>query len=445
MNVKNISVENIHFKIYILIIFILGLLFNACDENPQQFKLGEEFIESQTQLNVIDTFSVKLSTVIYDTIVTSGTENILVGNYRDDVFGKIKSNSYFQVGIPDSFNVEANDVYDSLSLVITYNNYFYGDTTGDQKINVHQLAEEIELNDDFKITSQTIFNHSRRPIGSITYTPKPNSNIDTLAIKIHDAIGIDLFTKLKEESDIFDSDENFIDYFPGFVLAADDAYEGSIIGFKATAVSAKLVMYTSRANISTETICYEFPLENFVKQFNNITYDFTSTQLENLVEQKEELSSKESGGLSFLHGGIGLALRVDFPSFSEFLLRERGTIVEAELSIAPQHGSYSEFDLPSGLLMYESGKQNRHDKLVFDNQGAIASSRLIIDNQYNEETVYMFDVTKFLNDEIADSYVDPENGLLITLSASIMASKFHRFIADANHQKTKLKIYYLSY
>ena len=94
MNHKNKSVDYIHFKIYILVIFILGLLFNACDENPQQFTLGEEFIESQTQLNVIDTFSVKLSTVIYDTIITSGTENILVGNYQDDVFGKIISNSY---------------------------------------------------------------------------------------------------------------------------------------------------------------------------------------------------------------------------------------------------------------------------------------------------------------------------------------------------------------
>ena len=96
MKIKNITADKFRFKIYIFTFIALGILFNACDENPQQFKLGEEFIDSQTQLNVIDTFSVKLSTVIYDTIVTSGTENILVGNYRDDVFGKIKSNSYTQ-------------------------------------------------------------------------------------------------------------------------------------------------------------------------------------------------------------------------------------------------------------------------------------------------------------------------------------------------------------
>jgi len=441
----NEMVDYIHLKKYILVLFVLGLLINACDENPQQFTLGEEFIESQTQLNVIDTFTVKLSTVIYDTVITSATQNILVGNYRDDAFGKIKSNSYFQVGIPDSFDVEEEDVYDSLNLVITYNNYSYGDTTLSQEIVVHQLSEKIELNDDFAITSQTTFAYDNSQIGSIIYTPKPHNTFDTLAIKINDAVGIDLFTKLKEESEIFDNNDNFLNYFHGLVLMGSDAYEGSIIGFKANAASAKLLMYTTRGDIDSKRILYEFKLENFAKQYNNITYDFTSTPLENLTEQRNELSGNETGGISYLHGGIGLALRVDFPSFSEFLMRERGTILEAELSIAPQQGSYNEFDLPSGLLMYKSGKKNREGGLVVDSQGAIASSKLTIDNLYHENTAYTFDVTKFLNDELADSYVDPENGLLITLSSTAMSTKFHRLIANANDQNTKLKIYYLTY
>lgn len=445
MNIKSIWVVNTYLKLYISIFFVFGLLFVSCDENSQQFTLGEEFIDSQTQLNLIDTFSVKLSTVIFDTVITSKTENILIGNYRDNVFGKIKSNSYFQVGIPDSFDVQPDDVYDSLNLIITYNSYFYGDTTQYQKILVYQLTENIKQNDDFNITSQTTFSYFNHQLGSLTYLPTPSSRIDTLAINLHDNIGIDLFTKLKDKSDIFDSNENFVNYFHGLVLAASDAYEGSIIGFKTTPADAKLILYSSRGDINTETICYEFKLENFTNQFNNITHDFTSTPLQNLVSQNEALSSKNTNGLAFLHGGIGLALRVDFPSFSEFLLRERGTIVEAELAIAPEQGSYTEFDLPGGLLMYESGKENKTDKLVMDNQGGIASSKLVTDNQYHENTLYTFDVTKFLNDELADSYVDPEKGLIITLATGTMASRFHRFIADGNNKNTKLKIYYLTY
>lgn len=439
------SSEKNHFKLHLLIIFIIGLLINACEDNPQQFKLGEDFIDSQTQLNVIDTFSVKLSTVLFDTIVTSNTGRILVGNYQDNTFGKIVSNSYFQVGKPDSFDVQEDDIFDSLKLVLTYDSYSYGDTTKYQEISAYQLTENIELNDKNNITSQTTFSYNSRSLGSVSFLPKPNSENDTLSIKIHDAVGQDLFTKLKEKSFVFDNNSTFVNYFHGLVLMASDTYEGSIIGFKASAASTKIIMYTTRGSVNKQTICYEFNLENVAKQFNNISHDYSLTQLQNLTDQKEELLSNEAGGLAFLHGGIGLAIRVDFPSFSEFLLRERGTIVEAELSIAPQPGTYNEFDLPTGLFPYNTDKFNRKNDFILTNQGTIASSKLTIDNQYHENTLYTFDVTKYLIDELADSYVNSDNGILISLSSDNMASQLNRLIVNENDRNTKLKIYYLTY
>ena len=124
-------------KLSLLIIFITSFFLNTCKENPGEFTLGEEFIESQTYITLIDTFSANLSTVILDTVITSGTESMLIGNYRDNVFGKITSHSYFQIGIPDSlelYDVQNDDIYDSLNLIIRYNNYFFGDTTRLQRI-----------------------------------------------------------------------------------------------------------------------------------------------------------------------------------------------------------------------------------------------------------------------------------------------------------------------
>ncbi|MCI0617942.1 DUF4270 domain-containing protein, partial [bacterium] len=239
------------------IIFSSILLFNACKENPGEFTLGEEFIESQTDLTVIDTFSVSLSTVILDSVITSGTGNLLIGSYRDNTFGKITSHSYFQIGVPASFDAENDDVYDSLNLFISYNKYSFGDTTKSQRISVHQLTENIELGNNSAITSKTSFSYNPIPIGSIIYTPKPNGAADTLAIRISDGIGFDLFTKLKDGSEILADNERFINYFHGLVLAADEAYEGSTIGFNANDV--KLVLYTSRV-FTAEGISYEFAL-----------------------------------------------------------------------------------------------------------------------------------------------------------------------------------------
>jgi hypothetical protein len=438
MNASNQPVGSFQIKLFLFIVFISSIFLNTCNKNPGKFTLGEEFIESQTDLNSIDTFSVSFSTVILDTVVTSGTGSLLIGNYSDDIFGKITSHSYFQIGIPESFDVEDDDVYDSLRMVIKYNNYFFGDTTQNQKISVHQLNENIELDDDDVITNETSFSYDPNPIGSIVYTPQPNNPVDSLIIQISDDIGLDLFSKLKDNSEMLTDDETFINYFHGLVLVADDTDDGSIIGFSASQSDAKFVLYTKRsAELTAEKINYEFGLESTSKQFNHIIHDFTTTQLSPLIAQRNKLSSIETDGLSFIQGGIGVIVKVNFPSLEEILLLDKGTILKAQLSISPLSNNCG-FDLPSILYLYKSDQLNRM-------LGTVVSSTLTVDKLYNEETAYSFDVTDYLNDELADSYVDPEEGLLITLSPSDLKTTFGRLIVDARNQNTKLKIYYLSY
>ena len=433
MNLK----KCIHPIITAAVIIFISVLFAACTEDTKNFTLGTEFVVSQTSIKLIDTFSVNLSTVLLDNITTSGTGSMLVGNYRDDIFGKIRTNSYFQVGIPESFDVEDNDTYDSLVLAIQYSAYHFGDTTKSQRIFVHQLNENIRLSDNGVITSGTTFNYNLNPMGSVIYTPKPNSE-DTLFIRINNTIGADLFTKLKNESEIITDNGSFINYFHGLVLISDITSEGSIIGFNASKENVELILFTSREGEANKIIYNVFPLEDSTKQFNNIIHDFSSTPLSPLVKQRIALSNSKTGGVSFLQGGIGLAIRVDIPSLSEVLLFNRGLITKAQLSIYPKQNSYDSFDLPPNLRIYESNKLNEMNSTY-------SSSTLTVDKLYQEETNYSFDVTEHLKDELAGSHVDPENGLLITLSNDVLNTTFYRSIINAKNRKPKLKIYYLSY
>ena len=436
--------KKLFIKISDLLLFIpiWGLFINGCKESSDEFILGEEYIESQTNLTLIDTFSVNLSTVILDDVVTSGTETLLIGSFSDDILGKITSHSYFQIGIPDSldyYDTENDDVYDSLSLMLLYNKYFWGDTTKRQEISVYQLSEKIELNENNYLTSNTSFNYNPDPIGLIDFYPQPNSTMDTLFIKIDDAIGNGLFSLLKEDSDILSSDENFINYFPGFVLLANEMYKGSIVGFNATSDDLKLILYTHRSDLNTGKINYGFSMENSEKQFNNIIHDFASTQLNPLTSQRDKLPNSQTGGLSFLQGGTGLVIRADFPSLQNLLLLDRGLVTKAELLITPLKNSYNNQTLPADLYVYESDKINR-----IIATGGNPSVRYL-DELYKENTSYSFDITEYLTDELSDSYIDPEKGLLITLSQTNESSSFYRLIVDASRQKTKLKIYYLYY
>ncbi len=112
--------------------------------------------------------------------------------------------------------------------------------------------------------------------------------------------------------------------------------------------------------------------------------------------------------------------------------------MEAHLSLAPLENSYNVFDLPSELVSYQTDKLNRI-------RSEVASSTLTLDDLYHEDTAYFFDITSYLKYELADSYIDPDTGFLITLPSDELPAKLHRLIIDAQNPNTKLKIYYLSY
>jgi hypothetical protein len=418
-------------------LFLMALTSGGCQDNPESSSLGKEFVDSHTRVSLIDTFSVSLSTVILDTMITSGTENILIGNYRDEQLGGIASESFLQLGIPESFDVQSRDLYDSLRLILTYNQYAFGDTTRSQRILVHQLTEEIDYDYSAVIASSTSFGYEQTPLGALSYLPSPNGSSTTLSIPIDDDLGRGLFQQLVDVAETVTNNASFRTYLPGLLLKADPATTGGIIGFNATSADLRLVLYTRKADTFEENPI-TFALQDSSRQFNHIIHDFTATQLASLKEQRFPLVSGKTGGSSFLQGGVGLAIRVDFPTLSEALLITNSTLLSAELSLFPRQASYQVIGLPADLTVYESDGLNRIVSII-------GYSTLTVDDLYGEETAYTFDLTAFLRAELADSYVDPEHGLLIMLPAGDATTCFSRLISDATSKHTKLSLHYLSY
>lgn len=433
-----------HFMLFTFL--ISGLHFMACQNHSSDFILGEKFTESNTSIQLIDTLSVQLSTVLLDTIETAGTGNIFVGHFQDDVFGGITCHSYFQVGLPSGFDFQVEDQYDSLTLVILYNGYSFGDTTKLQRFEIHQLTEPITLNDNNTLTSDVSFEYNPNPIGELTYAPRPMTLKDTLSIRLSDDLGSNLFNRLMNDPEMQGNEDLFLSYFPGLALVTDEAFEGSVIGFYANiGTDARMILHTSRMELTVEKVDYVFGLNDIDKQFNQILHDFSSTSLNPLHEQKNELSSVETDNLAYIQGGSGLVVRVDFPSLSEIMLFERGEIAEAILSISPVHNSTIEFTLPSDLILFKTDNTNQLLESVKTSDGVISSSTLVVDEFYYENTAYTFDVTQYLKDELADSYIDPEDGLLVTLPTNTHNTRFYRAMMDSKGPNTELKIYYLKY
>lgn len=422
-------------KNYILFITSLVVII-SCSDDPAEFTIGEEFIESQTHLTLIDTFSVNFSTSIIDSVVTSGSGQMLIGNYEDENIGLVNSKSYFQLGAPDSYSLDENEIYDSTSIILYYSNYYFGDTTQAFTFTIHRLTEHITYSYDTYILSTQEFSYDESPIGEVTFLPRPNTS-DSITIKIDNEIGQSFFDLIMENSDLLDDDDDFINYFNGLVLVPSENNQ-CIVGFD---VDAKLNLYSHYNDISTVENIVELNINSTTKQFNNIVHNFSGTPLENLSNQNSNIKSTETSGLAYIQGGIGLVINISFPYLSDILLFDRGTIMEANLTVAPLLNSYKNLNLPTSFYIYQTS--NIHS--ILDDEDYVSYSTMNYDQLYQEENYYTFDLTDFFNSELSDNYLSDDNTLIITLPLSQVEDSFERLILDTESNKTKLNIYYLSY
>ena len=418
------------------------IFFCACSEKIDEFTIGNDFIVSQTHVLVVDTFSVELSTVIIDSLPTSGTGVLITGNYQDSIFGKVTCNGYFQVGLPYNRPKENTDFYDSLALMLVHSNYSYGDTNQNQVLRIHRLKELIKTEGSEYLYSSSLFDYDLNPIGSKSFIPRYGS-IDSLGIRLSDTLGEELFHILLENSEITSSQENFLNYFKGIAIIADENQQGSIIAFKANEGDIKLRLYTHRIGENLTKINYDFTLFDASKQFNQVHYEFENTAINALEKQSESLPSAKTYNKAYIQGGTGLMTKIQFPSLNDILMFEQGIIIEAQLILKPEKGSYNVFSLPRELYLFETNKINRFGNVLYDAYGNAIVPQFTLDKLYNDNTTYTFDVTSFLTNELSDNYFDIEHGLLLSLTSEDLISSFERIILDARNPK--LKIYYLTF
>jgi len=181
------------------------------------------------------------------------------------------------------------------------------------------------------------------------------------------------------------------------------------------------------------------------RQFNSIQHDFSNSELNIVKSQKEAIPSLKTSDKAFVQGGTALMTKIKFPYLQDILLFEQGLVIKAELIITPVKSSYNDFSLPEDLILYETDKINRLGDVIYNSDGTVHTASFVLDELYNEETSYTFNITNFINNELSDHYFDTEHGLLISLPSSKMLASFERLILEARNPKPKLKLYYLSY
>ncbi len=328
------------FRAALLFLFVVSCSFDNSD--IPSLEVGQDFADSNVRLLSIDTFTVEVSTFKFDSIITSNSDRILVGQYSDEFFGQVRSSSYFEL-TPSVYDLDNEAVLDSVALILAYDEYFYNDTTQVSEFNIYELDEEVRTRDDF------FFNTSRLsfdtvPLATKVFFPEPFDE-DSLHISLPFEFGEELF-ELILENDINDDDE-LREVFKGFSIQPGTDDNSSIVGFSTDINRSYLRFFYSIPNEFDDIEeTYDFAIRETAaepKTFNNIQSEVSGSVLDTLIDQEINLSSTVSDNRSFIQAGSGYVTRIQFPTIkSLFDVPGTGTILNATLEIKPPDNTYND-------------------------------------------------------------------------------------------------------
>ena len=480
------------FASIILGFFIITL--TAC-EDPQE--IGSEVFAQDIGVLYTDTLTVDASTVLIDSILTTGASSLLVGRTTDPSLGLVEANSYFHIVPFDTLYsfvdtagrknvrwIRFPSKVDSIRFFLPYN-YYQGDTNQRQTIKVMQLAENAILDVD-----KQYFSNSNAPalstriIGqaqNVRIRPIRNNNIisgtgrfDTLKIPITDPAFISFIASQRDpKKDLATVGTEFRRTTRGFALTSEGPRNAAILGFDPVFALMRVYYnykytYTLRNKANTAdsiTATVDTTKFNFLQvfdrevstpkniRFNKITTARTGVAAK-LVKVTDALSSKQANGEVYIQNASGLVMKVQFPTLAKLKANKDIAINKAELILEP-NANPSNFTLPSDLILVESTKDNRIVRTTKDATGSmrVVSGEGSLASYQTRTNTFTFNVTSSLQNILSGR--NPSNGWLISPTTFTTNAQGTRELASGtkilnsdinrtvlNSKNIKLKVYY---
>lgn len=350
---------------------ILLLLFYACGSDSKSI---DDF--DPDRIIVIDSSTVKASTVLSDPLVTSD-RGLSVGRYIDPYLGVVSAKAFVEVNLNHGFRLrtDMNGLiipveYDSL-VFITHYSAFYGDTLREQEIGIYQLKEELDGRKDV-FYSNSISEYDTEPLGQIKFCAHPHSHVEkdnyddlwNLRIPLSDSFGKKLIDMAMEDNDTLRDSHLWKDFLPGIVLKGGGDDEASILKMSDQDNRTKIRLYyhDTEGEESYYLRYWDFPITKGRSNFTNYHTDRSKTVLAELKESEKDLNSNETDDLTFIQCGTGLVTKIEIPYWDQMLLREDiGELLKVELELYPLNLSYREYAMPHPLNVCVTNERNKFD------------------------------------------------------------------------------------
>lgn len=331
--------SRVNFRTAFILSFSILFLF-ACNDPSL---VGSELLDQDgIEVVFVDTVSINAKVVEgADSLRTNGvgriTQDLYLGEIRDEYFGFKKFDSYIQASIasvpPSFYNYDDNTfaTLDSIVLILNMSTgLFYGDTLATHNIQVFEIDQEI-MDDDELYTTDVI--SAMNPISSVQqivpslqnysviYEGDTASTAASIRIRLDDAFG----TRIINDTTAVKQDSSFRAFFRGMKLVSETD-KTSVLPIDArvkslTDIGNKMVLYY------TDSIGKFYPFVLGGVRHLNVTSEISGTQLEAAYEN-EVLGDS----LLFIQGFGCADAEIEFP-FATFENFGNVLIKKAELEV----------------------------------------------------------------------------------------------------------------
>ncbi len=420
------------FSFYILIC----ILYSCWDENSVA---GKKWVESSFTNIYTDTCTVELSTILLDSIPTSGDTLAQIGHYKDDLRGDLFSSFYTEYLIPSGSISENSDyAYDSLTITLIPSNNYLGDTLAvPQTMYIHQLKEVIDLDTEYKYNVSDIA-YDPEPLTTFTFTPY-HGRKDTIERRLPDELGDSIFNMLKNGDLRLSNQDYFRSFFNGLAFFGDRS-DNCINGFQVNDNSFCIKLYYRRLDATTTEQVIVFK-PNTIYNFNKIEHDRTGTPFQEMESGRENVfPSEESEHLVYMQALSGIYVNIEFPYLSNLnKLGELAAIESAVLCLYPVQNTYGDqAPLPESLYLYTT-----NDEYVTDEYSDVQSGSLVVDEVYSEDTYYSFDITSFLQYNLGTSGTSRQKLMLMMPGDQFYSTVDGVIFGDREHPTSNSRLYIL--
>lgn len=402
----------------LLAVLSLVALAASCTNAVSDIGVGLPDANTDTGAYLIDTLTVRASTVLRDSVPSSNSAFLFVGQYTDPLLGKLTARSAFRLGLPSSYAPNPTAIFDSITLILKPDAYRYGDTTKTQAlVEVHRLRSPVS-NTQFSFTSPRLTRMDYDSVnllnasangGSLPPVGRARPNIRTIRLPLSPAFGQTLLTM--GQTGRLSTQDALDAFLPGLVITPATNDEAAIVRLSATATDAGVNLYYHLPTDPTTVITSNFSLASGGRHYFQMRVNRSAAAIANLPRTSlQAVSSALTGERTVIEGAIGLQTRLEFPYLTD--LRQFGnnlTITNAQITASVPTNTLTPFVPPPPPLNIFYTNANNQPTGIY--RAGVPYSTGISTTTGVEQGTYNWSVTTYCQEVLRNTR--PNNGLLL--------------------------------